>query len=138
MIQRTLRQILLLAAIALVPALVSAAIQLKFQKPEPLAPGEVRAATVRQWGNAVTFVDARPRARFEAGHIPGAILLNPAEWDTQVPKFLDQWDPEKAVIVYCDGGECEASREVSELLRDQLQIKSVYVLKGGWPAWQAK
>ena len=44
--------------------------------------------------------------------------------------------PIRRVVVYCDGGGCEASRHVADRLRDKLGMKSVFVLKGGWPAWQ--
>lgn len=135
---RTLRQALLLLALAALPALVSGAMQLQTHREEPLAPGEVRVATAQLWREHVQWVDARPQARFDAGHIPGAILLNEEQWETLLPKFLDAWDPDKTVIVYCDGGHCDASRAVAERLRGELQIQSTFVLKGGWPAWQAR
>jgi rhodanese-related sulfurtransferase len=137
-IARALRQLLILLALALVPALVSAAVQLKWKSDEPLAAGEVRVNTARMWGETVRWVDARPRARYEAGHIGEAVLLNEDEWDSLVPKFLDDWDPEKAVVVYCDGGGCEASHAVAERLKKDFQIPTVYVLKGGYPAWLSR
>jgi len=138
MLRAALRQALILLSIALLPAMVSGAIQLKWHHEEPLAPDEVRAATAAGWGNDAIFVDARPKARFDAGHIEGAILLNNEDWETLSPKFLDVWDPDKKTVVYCDGGSCDASREVAERLRREFQIKNVYVLKGGWPAWQSR
>lgn len=136
MIRRALLQALLLLAIAAAPALVSGLLQLK--KEEPLGPGEVRAATARQWGAAVLFVDARPKARFDAGHIPGAVLLNEENWDDLFPAFSDAWDPDKTVVVYCDGGACDASQHVAARLREALQANNIFVLKGGWPEWQRK
>ena len=136
MIRRALLQALLLMALAAVPAFVSGLVQVK--KEEPLGPGEVRAATARQWGAAVLYVDARPKARFDAGHIPGAVLLNEENWDDLFPAFSDAWEPEKTVVVYCDGGACEASQQVAARLREALQVNNVFVLKGGWPAWQRK
>ena len=137
MIALAFRQFLILALLAVVPALVSGAIQLKWQKNEPLAPGEIRAETVRLWKDQVVWVDARPRARYDAGHIDGAVLLNEDEWDALVPEFLNVWDPEKAVVVYCDGGGCEASHDVANRLRRDFAIETVYVLKGGYPAWRS-
>jgi len=133
-----LRQALALLAIALAPAIVSGAIQLKWHHEEPLAKDEVLPATAASWGKDAIFVDARPRKRFEAGHKDGALLLNNEEWDALSSKFLDAWDPDKKTVVYCDGGTCDASREVAERLRREFQIQNVYVLKGGWPAWQAR
>lgn len=138
MIARIFRQLLLLAGIALIPAIVSGALQLKWGKEEPLAPGEVRMATAKMWGDQVLWVDARPRARFDLGHIDGAVLLNEDEWDTLIPAFLDVWEPEKAVVVYCDGGGCDASHAVAKRLKNDFSIETVYVLKGGYPAWLSR
>ncbi len=134
MIRRAFFQSLVLAALALVPALVSGVIQLK--REEPLAAGEIRAATARMWGEQVLFVDARNAKRFDEAHIPGAVLLNTEQWGALFPAFLDAWDPDKTVVVYCDGGGCEASHDVAERLRQELQVQTVFVLKGGFPAWQ--
>ena len=138
MIARTFRQLAALLALALLPALVSGAIQLKWNKPEPLAVGEIRAATVKMWGDQVLWVDARSRARFDAGHIAGAVLLNEDEWEKLVARFLDEWDPEKAIVVYCDGGGCESSAAVARRLRTELKLENVWVLNGGWPTWREK
>ena len=138
MIARALRQALVLLALALLPALVSGALQLRWNAEAPLEPGEVRAATVREWGDKVQWVDARPRDKYEAGHIEGAILLNEEEWSKLAPAFLDAWDPDQPVVVYCDGGSCEASHAVARRLREDLKIGDVHVLKGGLPAWPAK
>ena len=138
MIARTFRQLAALLALALLPAVVSGAIQLKWSKPEPLAIGEIRAATVKMWGDKVIWVDARSRARFDAGHIAGAVLLNEDEWEKLVARFLDEWDPEKAIVVYCDGGGCESSTAVAARLRTELKLDNVWVLKGGWPTWKEK
>jgi rhodanese-related sulfurtransferase len=134
---RALRQAMALLALALLPALVSGALQLGWRDREPLAPGEVRAATVREWGSKVQWVDARRRDKFNAGHLPGAILLNEDEWNKLVPAFLDAWDPDRPTVVYCDGGSCEASHAVAKRLREELKIGDVHVLKGGLTEWPA-
>lgn len=135
MITPLLRQVALLLGLALLPALVSAALQLRWTANDSLDDGEIRAATVRAWGPKVQWVDARPRVRYEAGHIQGAILLNEDEWKSLVPAFLDAWDPDRPVVVYCDGGTCEASRHIAQRLREELNIGDVHVLKGGLSAW---
>ena len=137
MIRRALRQLALLLALAVVPAAISGFTQLKWQgNPDELQPDEVRPATARMWGDAVLWVDARSRKKYEEGHIPGAVLLNEEEWDACVAPFLDVWDPAKRIVVYCDGGQCDASQAVAERLRNDLQLGTVNILKGGWEAWQ--
>ena len=136
MIARAARQLALVLALALVPAVVSGAWQLAWKKAEPLAAGEVRLATAREWGARVQWVDARSRAKFERTRIPGALLLNEDEWDQLVGPFLDAWDADKTLVVYCDGGSCEASHQVAARLRKDLMIGGVLVLKGGFAEWQ--
>lgn len=138
MIARALRQTALILGLALLPAIVSGIVQLRWEGEAPLADGEVRAETVRQWGDKVQWIDARPRDKFAAGHIGGAVLLNEDEWSKLVPAFLDAWDPGRPVVVYCDGGSCEASQSVARRLREELKIGDVHVLKGGLPAWRPK
>jgi rhodanese-related sulfurtransferase len=138
MIARALRQVAVLLGLALLPAIVSGALQLQWNHEEPLAPGEVRVATAREWGDKVIWVDARSRAKFERKHIPGALLLNEDEWEKLVGPFLDAWDPDKEVVVYCDGGGCEASRAVADRMHEELKIGNVHILKGGWDAWWGK
>ena len=138
MLPRLLRQSLVILLLALFPALVSGAWQLRWTAQEPLADGEVRIATAISWGDTVQWIDARARANYEQAHIPGALLLNEDEWNKLVPKFLDDWDPDKAIVVYCDGGTCEASHRVADRMREELKIGNIHVLKGGFPAWQQK
>ena len=136
MIARALRQLALLLALALAPAIVSGAIQLTWQKPAALAENEVTLATAQAWGDKIVWVDARPRAKFEREHIPGAVLLNEDEWVRLVGPFLDEWEPGKNIVVYCDGGSCDASHAVAKRIKEELQVESpVWVLHDGWDAW---
>ena len=136
MIARALRQLALLLALALPPAIVSGALQLQWRKPEPLGESEVRLETARMWGDKVLWVDARPRAKFEREHIPGAVLLNEDEWVRLVGPFLDAWEPEKTIVVYCDSGSCDASLAVARRIKSELQVDgTIWVLHGGWDAW---
>src|SRR4051812_17097835 len=101
--RRVFREVAILAALALLPALVSGAVQLKSRSAPAPKEGEVSPALARQWGAKVLWVDARTRAKFDRKKIPGAMLLNMDEWEALVAKFLDEWDLEKAIVVYGDG-----------------------------------
>jgi rhodanese-related sulfurtransferase len=136
-IAQAVRQAVALLLFALLPAAFSGAVQLTWKKPAQLGEGEVELATVRPLGDAVLWVDARPRAKFEREHIPGAVLLNEDEWVRLVGPFLDAWEPEKTIVVYCDGGSCDASRAVARRIKTELGVdNAVWVLKGGWDAWR--
>jgi rhodanese-related sulfurtransferase len=135
---RALCQLAIVLGLALLPALVSGALQLKWSAEPPPRQGEVTLAMVHEMGDHVLWVDARARAKYDHEHIPGAVLLNEDEWNKLFPAFSDAWDPDKVVVVYCDGGSCEASHAVAERLRKELQNQNVYVLKGGWSTWQGR
>ncbi len=136
---RALRQALLIALAALIPASLTAAFHPRrpplFE--EALLPGEARIETVLAWGREVIWIDARSANEYEAEHVPGATLLNLESWDELFPRFLDQWDPDKKVVVYCNSSGCELSHEVAERLKSA-DISQVYVLKGGWEAWKKR
>jgi rhodanese-related sulfurtransferase len=138
LISRTLRQLAALLALAVLPALVSGAIQLQW-RPAAAEPdsGEVTVAGAKTWGDTVLWIDARPRSRHEAGHIDGALRLSPEEWGRLVAPFLKEWDPNRPIIVYDDGDD-PAAESVADRLRTELGLDNVHVLKGGIRAWQAE
>jgi len=131
------RQALLLAALAFIPGIGEAIYfrnKVSWQSPIP-ASEMVTLTQARAWGENTIWVDARPDAEFEREHIPGAVLLNEDRWNELLPQFLATWSPEKRVVVYCSSQSCNASREVARRLRDEAQLKNVFVLQGGWEEW---
>jgi len=135
-----LRQLSLLAALALVPAIGQAIYfrnKVSWQSPVPVS--EIVTLTqARSWGENAIWVDARPDEEFAHEHVPGAILLNEDHWNDLVGPFLATWSPDKKVVVYCSSQSCNASREVARRLRDEAQLKNVFVLEGGWEEWLKK
>lgn len=83
------------------------------------------------------WIDARTAAEYRNEHIPGAILLNTENWEQSAPKVLEQWEPGQTAVVYCNSQGAQASREVAERLRD-FKLGPVFVLQGGWKAWEHK
>jgi rhodanese-related sulfurtransferase len=96
----------------------------------------VTIADARGWGSDAIWIDARPEAEFAQGHVPGAMLLNEDRWNELLPPMLAAWSPEKRVVVYCASESCGSSREVARRLRNDAQLKNVFVLEGGWEAWR--
>jgi rhodanese-related sulfurtransferase len=128
----------LLCLLALLPA-IGQAIYLrdKISWEGPIPPSEMATVDLaKSWGYTVMWVDARPDTDFERDHVPGALLLNEDRWNELLPQFLAQWSPEKKVIVYCSAQSCNAALEVAHRLRDEAQIKDIFVLKGGWEEWK--
>ncbi len=65
------------------------------------------------------WIDARPGADYEKDHVPGAILLNEDKWDELFPQFLQQWSPEKRIVVYCSAESCNLAGDVARQLREK-------------------
>jgi rhodanese-related sulfurtransferase len=63
------------------------------------------------------FVDARPKADFDAGHIPSAISLPLTDIDSGMQEFITQIDPQVTVITYCSGDTCLLSEELANIIR---------------------
>lgn len=134
-------QALFLLGIACLPAICQAVFygaSAPWQKPA-VREGEVELAQVEAWGANVMWVDARPEAQFQERHIPGAILLNEDRWNELLPAFLQQWSPEKQIVVYCSSQSCAASHDVARRLQEEagLPKETIHVLHGGWEAWLA-
>ncbi len=134
---RLLRQAALLIAFAFLPAIGEVIYfrdKVSWQSRD-LASETANVDLARSWGASAMWVDARPDNEFESEHVPGAILLNEDRWNELLPQFLTQWSPEKKVVVYCSTQNCNASREVARRLREEAQLKNVFVLEGGWEEW---
>lgn len=135
-----MRQALIIVALAFLPGIGQAIYfrdKVSWQSPIP-ASEMVTLAQARAWGRNAIWVDARSDVEFERDHIPGAVLLNEDRWNDLLPSFLEEWSPEKKVVVYCSSQSCNASREVARRLRDEAQLKNVFVLQGGWEEWLKK
>jgi len=81
------------------------------------------------------WVDARPDEEFSRDHVPGAFSLNEDHWNELLAQFLPNLSRDKRVVVYCSAESCNAARDVAKRLRDEAQLKDVFVLKGGWEEW---
>lgn len=131
------REVLLLLLLPVIPAVLS--VWWHPQGPSwntvVLKEGEVDLAAVAKW-DRVLWVDARSPAVFAEGHIPGAINLYFGNFEEQAERFLDVWDPDIPVVVYCSSLQCGASTELANKLRQEWGMENVYVLKGGWEAWR--
>jgi len=128
---------MVLIALAFVPAIGQAVYfrdKVSWQSPVPSSE-LVTVAQARAWDANAIWVDARPDEEFARDHVPGAVSLNEDRWNELLPQFLATWSPDKKVVVYCSSQSCNASREVAKRLRDEAQLKNVFVLQGGWEEW---
>jgi 3-mercaptopyruvate sulfurtransferase SseA len=83
---------------------------------------------------AAAFVDARSVQEYAAGHVTGALHLDPAE---RIEPLLPALHAAPMVIVYDRDRECSAANQVAARIRAQ-GVRDVRVLTGAWPEWLAR
>jgi rhodanese-related sulfurtransferase len=124
-----------LVLLAALPAAVSAWLHPfapRFRMPEI---PQIGVAAARNLAGAL-WVDARPVAEFDAGHVPGAVSLPNGAWDARVDAVLDAWQPASPIVVYCSSQDCDAAEVVARrLVREFGGDLRVFILRGGWGAW---
>jgi len=134
---RGFREATVLIALAAIPAIAEGIYlrdKVSWQSPIP-ASELVTIDQARSWGDGAIWVDARPDEEFARDHVPGAFSLNEDRWSELLQEFLPNWSPNKKVVVYCSAASCNAAGAVAKRLRDEAQLKDVFVLQGGWEEW---
>lgn len=85
----------------------------------------------------VTFIDARPEHEYIEGHIPYAFCIPP---ESNVPQRLGDLmestglSPTDRVVIYCEGGSCNASELVGLTMQD-MGFTTIHIDADGYPGW---
>ncbi len=106
--------------------------------PDTREPLEVQYPLVKKLfdAGAALFVDARSPEEFAEGHIRGAVNL-PFDDVFRKPELAKTLaDGGKPIVAYCDGGDCELSRNLAFSLIEGGHRK-VLVFTGGTAGWTA-
>lgn len=82
----------------------------------------------------VMVIDARNEHEFAEGHLPKARNIFAMEFEQYIPELIGM-NKDIRIIVYCGGGQCELSHELSNNLIG-LGFKKVYIYLGGWDDWK--
>ena len=88
-------------------------------------------------GGETTFIDARPQHEYVEGHIPFAFLVPPDSLnDGRLGAMMEFGGvfPEMRVVVYCEGGACDASHLVALNLQD-MGFTKIHIDVDGYPSW---
>ncbi|NOQ47418.1 MAG: sulfurtransferase [Desulfobulbaceae bacterium] len=91
---------------------------------------QTKAYMEEHLGDAYTLLDVRQPKEYQAGHIPGAVLIPVGELD----KRIGELDPSKPTIVYCAVG--GRSRVAAQMLAGK-DFETVYNMSGGIKAWKS-
>jgi rhodanese-related sulfurtransferase len=107
----------------------------------PVEYPRIRFITVREAEDlfaedGASFLDSRSRGEFGAGHVPGAKSLPLEESRRGVKPEAVGVPLERTVVVYCEGGDCQASIGLARLLH-AAGFRDIRVLTGGWAEWRA-
>jgi rhodanese-related sulfurtransferase len=81
------------------------------------------------------FVDARGAGPYSEGHVPRARNLPEAESRQKLPADVLELPREKALVVYCEGGDCQSSLLLAKRLHER-GFMDVRVMTGGWEEWK--
>ena len=103
-------------------------------KTEQVGTGELKRVLVDA---SAILVDTRPRAEFVAGHIPGAQGLDgPSSEYVAMIEHMVAGDKSKALVLYCNGPFCQASKRLAEQLVTG-GFTNVRRYQLGLPIWRA-
>ncbi|MBI1290004.1 hypothetical protein GC173_02000 [bacterium] len=81
------------------------------------------------------FVDARPIAQYAEGHIPGALHIDVEMFRQGRPEALDFLPTDAHIVIYCGGGECDASHMVERMMQSH-GYQNLKIFEAGFPAWE--
>jgi|APGre2960657468_1045069.scaffolds.fasta_scaffold03632_6 rhodanese-related sulfurtransferase len=80
----------------------------------------------------IVLVDARAKATYEVGHIPGARSLPSGSSVADVQAFARTFPPNTVFVTYCSSETCGASRKVAEALVQIGGLKNVSDMTDGY------
>lgn len=107
-------------------------------RPVFAAPSQTTWAEVKplaEQGNVV-LVDARAKPAYDAGHIPGAILLPEDSNDEAIKAFREQVGADAHLVIYCSSTSCSLSFKLAYRLAKDYGFTHVQFMTGGYLEYQ--
>ena len=106
------------------------------------APGVVREITHAQFkaflaSGPYYLIDARGAEKYTEGHIANAVNFYGGEAESRIPDMLQSVPKDRVILIYCDGGECELSHHVADVLT-RFAYGPIFIYTGGWAEWITK
>lgn len=107
--------------------------------PEPGVVREIGYDVFNRFLQAGSYylIDARGPEKFSEAHIKGAVNFFGGELESRIPDILRSVPKDRVILIYCDGGECELSHHVAELLKN-FGYGPMFIYTGGWAEWTSK
>lgn len=87
------------------------------------------------------FLDARPDSEFSAAHVAGAMhltaeMISSGRSLDRVTELVETYGYDHPIVIYCHGGDCDASDNVAKLLLP-MGFRNLRVMKAGFEDWQS-
>ena len=101
-----------------------------------LASDEITLEMLTKLPQPIMIIDARSPQEFASGHVNNAYNISESEFEAHLSSFLDAWEPDSTLVVYCNPGSCNSSRNIADRLRNECGMKKVYILKDDWRKWK--
>lgn len=102
-------------------------------------PGVVREINLDQFKKLMSagnyyLIDARTTESFAKAHIKNAVNFYGGDVQAQIPAMMSSVPRDRVILIYCDGGECELSHHVADVLK-QFGYGPMFIFTGGWAEW---
>ncbi|MBN1879308.1 rhodanese-like domain-containing protein [bacterium] len=81
------------------------------------------------------FIDARSADDFSEGHIPRALNLPINDVGQLIDAFMEKWQPDTRLLIYCSGPDCHDSHDLAKILKEY-GFQSVSVYSHGFDKWK--
>lgn len=110
--------------------------------PSPTPAGELPKGhiTIEQaaalYDQQAFFVDARRKEVYVEGHVANAFRADMASFKDSTPGWVSALPKDMLLVVYCNGGDCDESEHVAQLLNAS-GFSAVYIMHDGYPGWKA-
>jgi rhodanese-related sulfurtransferase len=82
------------------------------------------------------FLDARPKADYDAGRIPTALSLPYTQVDEGMIHVQQYLTPTQPIVTYCSGKDCDESFMLTKYLRLQ-GFTNIVLFAGGMEQWKS-
>jgi len=82
------------------------------------------------------IIDARSQDYYKLSRIGNAINIFPYDEESEVMNKIMDLSVDKTYIVYCDGGNCDSSHRIAEILIN-FGYKT-FIYSGGWDEWSKR
>lgn len=87
--------------------------------------------------DAATFIDARNLDEYTEAHIDNALWMPAHQFKDEPPLNFFMIDFNKPIVLYCGGGDCDASDNTAIRIQMEEPSARMHVFKEGFPAWKA-